>query len=89
MYCLMGAHNKGTAVRIIKKWYEYDQGKVFTIAPGDGLNDLPMLAEVDYPILLSDRNNTFDPRINLPGLTRAAGIGPEAWNNAVLSLLSR
>ncbi len=54
LYCLC-VYDNGPAVRIVTKWYEFDHGKIITIALGDALNDLPMLNEADYPILVHGR----------------------------------
>ncbi len=89
LYFLMGDHSKGTAVHLLKQWYEGAQGTVITIGLGDGLNDLPLLREVDHPVLIRREDGKFDPRINVPGLYRTEGIGPAGWNEAVLKLLKR
>lgn len=89
LYHIMGDHDKGKAVRILKKWYESKHGKLVTIGLGDGFNDLPLLAAVDHPVLIRKEDGSFDPRVDVPGLIRAKGIGPEGWNRAVLELLSK
>jgi mannosyl-3-phosphoglycerate phosphatase family protein len=89
LYHLMGNHDKGRAVRIIKKWYESERGKLVTIGLGDGFNDLPLLAAVDHAVLIRKEDGSFDPRVDIPGLIRAKGIGPEGWNRAVVDLLKR
>jgi len=43
-----------------------------------------MLGKVDYPILVQKPDGSYDPRINVPNLIQAEGIGPDGWNNAVI-----
>ncbi|HSB34935.1 MAG TPA: HAD-IIB family hydrolase [Nitrospirota bacterium] len=89
LYHIMGDHDKGKAVRLLKRWYESERGKLVTIGLGDGFNDLPLLAAVDHPVLIRKEDGSFDPRVDFPGLIKAKGIGPEGWNRAVLELLSQ
>jgi len=84
---LMGNSDKGRAVEILQQMMRHKHGGVLTIALGDSLNDLPMLKTVEYPILVKNHQGTHDPRIDLPGLIRADGIGPDGWSKAVLSVL--
>ena len=66
-----------------------DTWNIKTIALGDGLNDIPMLERVDYPVLVQTQNSIYDPQIAMPKLIRPDGIGPVRWNKAVLELLNR
>jgi len=84
---IMGNHDKGHAVRILKGLFEHEAGPVRTVGLGDQLNDLSFLRIVDKPILVRREDGSYDERINIPGLYRTQGIGPEGWNEAVLSLL--
>jgi mannosyl-3-phosphoglycerate phosphatase family protein len=89
LYHIMGDHDKGKAVRMLRRWYESERGRLVTIGLGDGFNDLPLLAAVDHPVLIRKEDGSFDPRVDVPGITRAQGIGPEGWNRAVMDLLER
>ena len=86
-YHILGDNDKGKAVKILKGLYKRAYGKVKTIGLGDSLNDLSLLQEVDYPVLVQKEDGGYDTRINLPGLIRADGIGPEGWANAVMGLI--
>lgn len=88
-YHIMGASDKGRAVRLLKTWYEEKRGRIVTVGLGDALNDLPLLREVDHPVLVRREDGTHDDGVSLPGLTRTAGIGPAGWNDAVLALLEK
>ena len=81
---IMGENDKGKAVAILKGLYEKEYGKIMTIGLGDGFNDLPMLREVDYPVLIPKEDRSYDSRVHLPNLTKAKGIGPAGWNEEVL-----
>ena len=87
-YHLLGDNDKGKAVKILKGFYEKEYGKITTIGLGDNLNDLPMLKEVDHPILVRRGDGSYEERIMAPNLIKAEGIGPEGWNRAVLSILT-
>lgn len=84
---LMGDNDKGKAMRILKKYYAVDYDRIISIGLGDGFNDLPLLQEVDRPVLIPKEDGSYDPRIDLSGLIRAKGIGPAGWNEAVLELI--
>ncbi len=60
-----------------------------TVGIGDSLNDLPLLLNVDHPILVQKPDGSYDPDIDLPSLIRAPGIGPAGWNQAILGLLTQ
>jgi mannosyl-3-phosphoglycerate phosphatase len=87
-YHLTGDNDKGRAVRIVSEIYRRQRGPIITVGLGDGLNDLPMLAAVDRPILVQRPDGSYEDAIVLPGLERAEGIGPVGWDRAVLGLLT-
>lgn len=90
-YHLLGANDKGTAsLRLIESYRRMARERghtLMTIGIGDSLNDLPMLQVVDRPVLVQKPDGSHDPKIDLPNLIRAPGIGPVGWNRAVLDLL--
>ena len=87
----MGANDKGIACRRLLAWYrrlgQEDERSLLTIGIGDSLNDLPMLAAVDYPILVQKPDGSYDPVVQLPHLIRAVGVGPVGWNRSLMDLL--
>ncbi len=87
-YHILGDNDKGKAVKILKGFYEKAYGRIATIGLGNMFNDLPLLKEVDYPVLVQNEGGSYDERVNLPNLIRADGIGPEGWNKAVLRLIN-
>jgi mannosyl-3-phosphoglycerate phosphatase len=87
----MGSNDKGTASKRLLGYYgrlaQVRGEAIVTIAIGDSLNDLPMLAAADYPILVQKPDGSYDPDIQLPHLIRAGGVGPVGWNRSLLDLL--
>ncbi|MBS0169753.1 MAG: HAD-IIB family hydrolase [Nitrospira sp.] len=92
-YHVMGANDKGLASTRLISWYrraaEQKGEEVVTIGLGDSLNDRPMLAVADYPILIQKPDGSYDPEVQLPHLIRADGVGPVGWNRSLSALLYR
>jgi mannosyl-3-phosphoglycerate phosphatase len=86
---LMGGSDKGRAVDILKELYREEFGEICSIAVGDSPTDIPMLEKTDYPVLVQKDDGTYDPKVNVPGLIKAEGIGPEGWNKAIIELIQR
>jgi mannosyl-3-phosphoglycerate phosphatase len=95
LFHLMGENDKGEAASVLLRCYYRQQrirGQVElieTVGIGDSINDAPLLAMVDYPILVQKPDGSYDPDIHLSGMIRAPGIGPVGWNEAVLELLAQ
>jgi len=85
---ILGRHDKGRAVRILKGYYASLYGEISVVAAGDGLNDLPLLEEADFPILVKKSDGSHEP-MEIDGLVRTDGIGPSGWNSALMGLLKK
>lgn len=85
---IMGDHDKGRAVHLLKALYQHEYGAVASIGLGDSLNDLQMLQAVDHPVLVRQEDGSHDARIAVPDLLKTRLAGPAGWNEAVLQLLS-
>lgn len=85
---IMGNHDKGRAVELLKALYEREYGEVASIGLGDALNDLPMLAAVEQPVLVKHEDGSYEKRIDLHGMLKTRLAGPEGWNETILELLS-
>jgi mannosyl-3-phosphoglycerate phosphatase len=91
---LTGDNNKGQAASLLLRCYQRQQQfqgdgeRIVTVGIGDSINDAPLLAVVDRPILVQKPDGSYDPDIHIPGMTRAPGIGPIGWNHAVQELLA-
>ncbi len=90
-YHLTGiSQDKGAAVKKIIDIYR-DNLKptmVASIGLGDSENDLPMLEQVDIPVLIPNPHSRHQD-FALPGLVRAGEPGSLGWNSAVESILNR
>jgi mannosyl-3-phosphoglycerate phosphatase len=84
---LTGDNDKGKAVDLLTQLYRKKFGEITTVALGDSPNDFPMLEHVDYPILVRNHRGEHDPRLTLPNLIKADGIGPEGWAQAVINFI--
>lgn len=86
-YHILGDNDKGKAFEILKGLYRRAYGDIKMIGLGDNLNDLPLLQEVDYPVLVRRADGGYDTRIDLPSLIKAKGVGPEGWNEVITGIL--
>ena len=85
LYHICGNHDKGTSVKAILELFARRHGPVRSIGLGDSLNDLPLLAAVDVPVLI--RSGRSPVPFGLPGAKRTRSAGPKGWNEAVAELL--
>ena len=88
IFHIMGRHDKGRAVSLLKSLYKKQFGAVVSIGLGDSLNDLQMLQAVDRPVLVRHEDGSHDTRIAVAGLLKTRLPGPAGWNEAVLQLLA-
>jgi mannosyl-3-phosphoglycerate phosphatase len=86
-YHLIGPHDKGKLVRLIKKLYLRKYRSVVTIGLGDGPDDLPMLENVDIPALIKKKNGGFEEWPGPSPVYYPRGIGPKGWNTFILDRL--
>jgi len=87
---LTGDNDKGRAVRVVKDIYARANGIVpGTIGLGDSPNDLPLLENVDFPVLVQQPGGRYEPSIRLGNLIFAPGEGPVGWSEAVRKLVER
>jgi mannosyl-3-phosphoglycerate phosphatase len=93
LFHLTGDNDKGEAAELLMRCYQREQrlrchaGPVESVAIGAGIEDVPLLAVVDRPILVQKPDGSFDSNVLLPRLVRTRGMGPLGWNDAVLKLL--
>lgn len=83
---LLAGGDKGKAVKRVAGLYRAHDPELITMALGDAPNDLPMLAQVDRPVLVAQHHGGHAD-IELAGLKREPGVGPQGWNAAVLTAL--
>jgi len=85
LYSVGGGSDKGIAVRVVASLYNKKLGKIKTIGIGDSPNDEPMLAEVDFPVLVQKPGGCWE-NMEIPNLYKVDGIGPEGWVEAIKNL---
>jgi mannosyl-3-phosphoglycerate phosphatase len=79
-----GGQDKGLAVKKCIEIYRRNETRSpwVTVGVGDSENDLPMLRQVDIPVLIPRPRKGW-LNIELPGLVRAEETGSRGWNSAV------
>ena len=93
LFHLTGDNDKGEAADLLMRCYRREHRlrsqsrAVESVGIGESLDDVPLLAAVDHPILAQKPDGSFDTSVLLPRLVRTRGIGPKGWNDAVLKLL--
>lgn len=80
--------NKGCAVRKLLGLYAQTFGNVVSYAFGDGENDISMLNEVDFPILVESSVGTWTNN-NLQNIIKIASVGPEGFAKGVELIVKR
>ncbi len=85
LHHVMGGGDKGEAVEILTGLYRRMWGEIRTVGLGNGLNDLPLLLQVDVPVLVQKRDHGWED-MNLPRLRKVQAVGPEGWSRAIVEL---
>jgi len=88
-HCMGFGNDKGVAVTRVKeilsrRWQEI----VLSMGFGDSPNDVPMLRQVNIPVIIPHGDGTYE-NIVLPGLIKARFHGSRGWNDTVLKILSK
>jgi len=85
LHHVMGGGGKGKAAEVLSGLYRKMGGEIRTVGLGNGLNDLPLLQQVDIPILVQKRDQSWED-MDLPRLRKVQGVGPEGWSRAIVEL---
>lgn len=87
-YHFIGAgQDKGKSVRITKGIFRQCIGEdVSFVGVGDSANDLPMLENVDIPVLIPHPDFSYE-QVDVENLIRAVHPGSRGWNQAMESVL--
>jgi mannosyl-3-phosphoglycerate phosphatase len=81
-----GNNDKGEAIRRLTTLYKRVYPSVLTIGLGDGLNDIPLLLNVDVPTLIrSPQLDDVQRRVPHGRVTRLPG--PAGWAEAILEMI--
>ncbi|MDD4873482.1 MAG: bifunctional mannosyl-3-phosphoglycerate synthase/mannosyl-3 phosphoglycerate phosphatase [Dehalococcoidales bacterium] len=81
-YEVTGGNDKGKAVKIILELYKMNYGNVMSFGIGNNINDLPLLSQVNYRMLVQGADKRWQ-KLNISGLCRVKGVGPEGWSKAI------
>jgi mannosyl-3-phosphoglycerate phosphatase len=80
--------DKGEAVKVVKDIFNQKKGeKHLTIGLGDSLNDVPMLNNMDIPVIIPHPKKGY-LEATFPGLIRAGEPGSKGWNDVIERLLN-
>ncbi len=88
-YHILGANDKAHCAALLIHYYQTAFDHVLTVGLGDGPNDAGFLKLVDYPLILKSPAYKELMAAVPQGHLCEEGIGPEAWNAAVLDILDR
>lgn len=88
---IMSPVNKGRAVSwLLGQYREHNPGiEWISIGLGDSDNDIEMLRQMDYPVLVKNPHIRQPDLSGLDNLIRSRLPGPQGWNESVLSLISK
>jgi mannosyl-3-phosphoglycerate phosphatase len=86
---LTGENDKGQAVRWLAARYRKKNPNLVTIGLGDSPNDLPLLENVDIPVLVKKPSGRHEVWRTEKEVLYTEGLGPEGWNEALLILFKR
>jgi mannosyl-3-phosphoglycerate synthase len=87
-YEVTGGNDKGKAVKILLELYKMNYGNVASFGIGNNTNDLPLLSQVDFRMLVQGSDKKWS-RMNISGLYKVRGIGPDGWSKAIEMVLSK
>jgi len=87
---LTGNHDKGKAAQVLVNLYRQQGRQVFNVGLGNSANDLPLLREVDRPILIRRADRSWDAEVTagIPGVRRTVAIGPHGWREAIEEMMT-
>jgi mannosyl-3-phosphoglycerate phosphatase len=87
----IGGTDKGTCVARLGALYRRADRRVLTVGLGDSLNDLPLLRQVDIPVIVRNPAAAATARLRrtLPAALVTEVPGPAGWAQAVNRILAQ
>jgi len=89
-YHVTGVADKGLAIARLRSFYAQAWGSILTVGVGDSPSDLPLLQEVDIPIIV--RNPVGGASAGLlrkvPTARISDAAGPWGWNEMILKVVT-
>ena len=88
---ITGGHDKGKAVKTLLDLFRRSGSQVLSVGLGNSANDLPLLENVDRPILVKNFDGSYDQEVvkSLPSIERTQAVGPEGWRESIDKILSK
>jgi len=88
-YHLLGQNDKGKAVQVLKKLYAqtYPRMKLWAVGLGDSANDIPMLKQVDTPVVIRKKTGQWEDLQGISPVVQSAKPGPRGWAEEVLRIV--
>jgi mannosyl-3-phosphoglycerate phosphatase len=80
---ITGPHDKGTAVQTLIELFRRRRTHFFSVGLGDSPMDIPLLEQVDLPIVVQNKEGNYHPAFDATLYLRSPGIGPEGWRMAI------
>jgi mannosyl-3-phosphoglycerate synthase len=87
-YGVTAGSDKGKAVKVLLELFKMNYGTVTSYGIGNSENDLKLLAETDFRMLVQGQDKRWS-RMNISDLYKVRGIGPEGWSKAVDIIISK
>ncbi len=84
---LFSGGGKGRAVRILLNIFRDLKGPCFSIALGDGPNDIPMLEIADRAVLMRNIDGGYIDGVARGDIIKAEGNGPDVWSRIIMSMI--
>ena len=89
-YSISWGSDKGKGVRILNAIYQqtYPYKTIISVGIGDSPNDIPMLKEVDVPVVVRRKSGKYQV-CDLENIYYTQRIGPGGWSEAIYEILRR
>jgi len=87
-YTLMAGNDKGKAVQILIRLYQqtFPDRSIVSVGLGDSLNDVPMLLQVDKPVVIK-RKREGHLKYDFKNAYLTQAPGPQGWAEAIFKIL--
>ncbi len=84
-YHLTGNNDKGRSVGILRKLYaqNFPGTSLFTIGLGDSANDIPMLENVDLPVIIRKKTGRWEIMKGNDSVMYSDKAGPTGWAESI------
>jgi mannosyl-3-phosphoglycerate phosphatase len=87
---LIGDNDKGKALQILRGIYAnaHPKRRIVTVGLGDSANDIPMLQQVDVPVVVRRKTGDWE-RIGAANAIYTEEAGPRGWAEAIGAILKK